>query len=112
VQAFRIAGITVFQDVLNLEPGQLWEKQLYREIDRCDVVLLFWSTAAAASPWVAKEIDYALALNRGEVDRLPEIAPVPIEGPPIPPPPERLKHLHFYDALLAHIAVATPPTKT
>lgn len=109
VQAFRIAGITVFQDVLVLEPGQRWEKQLYREIDRCDVVLLFWSTAASVSPWVAKEIDYALALKGGEADRPPDIAPVPIEGPPIPSPPERLKHLHFYDALLAHIAVARPP---
>lgn len=109
VQAFRIAGISVFQDVLDLEPGQRWEKQLYREIDRCDVVLLFWSTAASASPWVAKEIDYALTLKGGEADRPPDIAPVPIEGPPIPPPPERLKHLHFYDALLAHIAVARPP---
>lgn len=111
VQAFRIAGISVFQDVLDLEPGQRWEKELYREIDHCDVLLLFWSAAAAASPWVAKEIDYALALKRGEADRPPDIAPVPIEGPPIAPPPERLKHLHFYDALLAHIAVATPPTK-
>ncbi|MBL8348275.1 MAG: toll/interleukin-1 receptor domain-containing protein [Rubrivivax sp.] len=111
VQAFRIAGISVFQDVLDLEPGQRWEKELYREIDHCDVVLLFWSTAAAASPWVAKEIDYALALKRGEADRPPDIAPVPIEGPPIPPPPERLKHLHFYDALLAHIAVASPTPK-
>jgi hypothetical protein len=60
---------------------------------------------------VAKEIAYALALKRGEADRPPDIAPVPIEGPPIPPPPERLKHLHFYDALLAHIAVATPTPK-
>ncbi|HEY9064778.1 MAG TPA: toll/interleukin-1 receptor domain-containing protein, partial [Burkholderiaceae bacterium] len=111
VQAFRIAGIAVFQDVLDLEPGQRWERELYREIDRCDVVFLFWSTAASASPWVAKEIDYALTLKCGEDDRPPEIAPVPIEGPPIPPPPERLKHLHFYDALLAHIAVARLPPR-
>lgn len=106
VQAFRIAGLTVFQDLLDLEPGQRWERALYREIDRCDVLLLFWSSAAAASPWVAKEIDYALALQAGQDDRPPAIAPVPIEGPPIPPPPDRLRHLHFNDALLAHIAIA------
>jgi hypothetical protein len=109
VQAFRIAGVSVFQDVLDLEPGQLWERELYREIDRSDVVLLFWSTAAAASPWVAKEIDYALALKQGRDDQPPDIAPVPIEGPPIPPPPESLRHLHFNDALLAHILAAQVP---
>jgi hypothetical protein len=104
VQAFRIAGLSVFQDILDLEPGDRWEKELYREIDNCDVMLLFWSSAAAASPWVAKEIDYALARKQGQDDRPPDIAPVPIEGPPIPPPPEKLRHLHFNDALLAHIA--------
>jgi hypothetical protein len=104
VQAFRIAGLSVFQDVLDLEPGERWERELYREIDNCDVLLLFWSSAAAASPWVAKEIDYALARKQGQDDRPPDIAPVPIEGPPIPPPPEKLRHLHFNDALLAHIA--------
>ena len=69
VQAFRIAGLSVFQDVLDLEPGDRWERELYREIDNCDVVLLFWSRAAAASPWVAKEIDYALARKQGQEDR-------------------------------------------
>ena len=53
VQAFRIAGLSVFQDVLDLEPGERWERELYREIDNYDVLLLFWSKAAAASPWVA-----------------------------------------------------------
>lgn len=115
VQAFRIAGVSVFQDALDLEPGQRWERKLYREIDRSDVVLLFWSTAAAASPWVAREIDYALKLKQdrelkqGRDDEPPDIAPVPIEGPPIPAPPERLRHLHFNDALLAHIAAAQVP---
>ncbi|MEP6610115.1 MAG: toll/interleukin-1 receptor domain-containing protein, partial [Burkholderiaceae bacterium] len=50
VQAFRIAGLSVFQDVLDLEPGDRWDRELYREIDNCDVFLLFWSRAAAASP--------------------------------------------------------------
>jgi len=109
VLAFRIAGLSVFQHVLDLEPGERWERELYREIDNCDVLLLFWSKAAAESPWVAKEIDYALALKQGQDDRPPDIAPVPIEGPPIPAPPEKLRHLHFYDALLAHIAAVQLP---
>ena len=111
VQAFHIAGLSVFQDILDLEPGERWEKQLYREIDDCDVFLLFWSQAAADSEWVGKEIDYALARKHGNDDRPPAIQPVPIEGPPIPPPPKKLSGLHFNDALLAHIAVASSAAK-
>lgn len=106
VQAFRIAGMSVFQDILDLEPGERWDKELYREIDNCDVFLLFWSQAAADSEWVGKEIDYALARKHGDDDSPPAIQPVPIEGPPIPLPPKKLSGLHFNDALLAHIAVA------
>jgi len=104
VQAFRIAGLSVFQDVLDLDPGARWEQALYREIDRCDVFLLFWSRAAAASQWVMKELDYALDRKAGVEDIPPDIQPVPIEGPPIAPPPPRLRDLHFNDALLAQIA--------
>jgi uncharacterized protein YjbI with pentapeptide repeats len=106
VQAFRIAGLSVFQDLLDLEPGELWERALYREIDACDVFLLFWSRAAAASEWVAREISYVLTLKAGSEDRPPAIQPVPIEGPPVPPPPEALRHLHFNDALLTQIQAA------
>jgi hypothetical protein len=107
VQAFRIAGLNIFQDNLDLEPGERWAQSLYREIDKCDVFLLFWSRAAAASEWVAKEIAHAVACKAGNEDRPPAIQPVPIEGPPPPPPPEALRHLHFNDALLAHIQAAT-----
>ncbi|MCB1933887.1 MAG: leucine-rich repeat domain-containing protein [Candidatus Accumulibacter sp.] len=111
VQAFRIAGLSVFQDILDLEPGERWEKELYREIDNCDVFLLFWSQAAADSEWVGREIEYALARKHGDDDSPPAIQPVPIEGPPIPPPPKNLSALHFNDALLAQIAVAATAPK-
>ena len=87
--------------MLDLSPGDRWERELYRRIDDCDVFLLFWSSAASQSVWVGKEIAYALARKDGIA-----IQPVPIEGPPIVPPPESLQGLHFNDALLAHIAVA------
>ena len=108
VQGAKCAGLEVFQDVLDLDPGQRWERELYRRIKDCDVFLLFWSHAAAASEWVAKEIAYALECQKGCDDNPPAIQPVPLEGPPPPPPPpEVLKHLHFNDALLAHIQAAT-----
>jgi TIR domain-containing protein len=108
VQAFKIAGMSVFQDILDLGPSERWERALYREIDTCDVFLLFWSRAAASSERVAKEIDYALARKEGDEDRAPDIQPVPIEGPPVVPPPERLRGLQFNNALLAQIRTATP----
>jgi hypothetical protein len=108
VQAFKIAGMSVFQDILDFGPGDRWERGLYHQIDSCDVFLLFWSRAAASSKWVTKEIDYALARKAGDEDRPPAIQPVPIEGPPIVPPPKRLRGLHFNDALLAQIRAATP----
>ena len=105
VQVLRRVGIEVFQDVLDLEPGQRWERELYRRIDECDVVLLFWSSAARESQWVEREIDYALTRQQREptaedAPDMPAIEPLPIEGPPIPEPWPRLKHLHFNDALL------------
>lgn len=111
VQAFKIAGLTVFQDVLDLDPGERWERRLYTEIDACDVFMLFWSSAARDSVWVGKEIDYALARKHGHDDDPPAIQPVPIEGPPIPAPPDALRDLHFNDALLAQIDAADATRK-
>lgn len=87
VQILREFGMRYFQDVLDLEPGQRWAKQLYKHIDECDLFLLFWSSAAKASEWVLKEAEYALNRQRGDPDAPPAIHPVIIEGPPIVPPP-------------------------
>ncbi|MEH2254194.1 toll/interleukin-1 receptor domain-containing protein [Nostoc sp.] len=106
VQGLVVSGITVFQDILNLEPGDHWEKELYRNIDQCDLFLLFWSTAAKESPWVRKEVLYALERQGSNGLRSPEIIPVIIEGPPLVPPPSELQNLHFNDKLL--YLMATP----
>ncbi|MDZ7967724.1 MAG: toll/interleukin-1 receptor domain-containing protein [Nostoc sp. DedSLP03] len=106
VQGLAVSGITVFQDILNLEPGDRWEQKLYRNIDECDLFLLFWSTAAKESPWVLKEVLYALDRQGSNGLRSPEIIPVIIEGPPPVPPPPELQNLHFNDKLL--YLIATP----
>jgi hypothetical protein len=95
VQMLKSVGINVFQDVLNLEPGDRWAQELYRHIDDSDVLFLFWSTAAKESEWVAKEWQYALEKKGDDF-----IRPVGIEGPPIPAPPQQLQHLHFGDPIL------------
>ena len=65
-----------------------------------DVLFLFWSRAASKSEWVTKEIQHALKRKNGNDHNPPEILPIILEGPPIPEPPEELKHLHFNDSMI------------
>lgn len=106
VQGLTVTGIEIFQDVLNLEPGDRWEQELYRHIDECDLFLLFWSTAAKESKWVLKEALYALERQGKDGLNPPEIIPVILEGPPPVSPPNELRHLHFNDKLLYLIAMS------
>ena len=102
VQVLRLVKVRCFQDLLDLDPGERWERRLYREIDRSDVLLLFWSTAAHGSVWVRKEVAYALARKQTEFDA-PEIVPVILEVPPCPPWPE-LDERQFDDVVARLIA--------
>jgi hypothetical protein len=99
-QVLKSAGITYFQDLLELKPKELWEERLFKEIDSCQLFLLFWSSHAAKSKWVIRETEHAIACQkRSHPDEIPEIAPVILEGPPVAPPPESLKHIHFNDPI-------------
>jgi len=112
LQMLRPAHIEYFNDLLNLEPGERWERRLYEEIDRCDLFLLFWSNAARQSEWVRREVDYALKRKGGNDYSPPELWPVVIEGPPIAEPWEELSHLHLNDSLLYVMASSDPPIQT
>jgi TIR domain len=103
-QGLKAGRIDFFQDLLSLEPGEQWAQRLYQEIDRCDLFLLFWSSQAKASPWVMKEVEYALARRKSSSDGLPDITPVIIEGPPPPAAPDSLKDIHFNDSLIYVLA--------
>lgn len=103
VQVLRAIGLECFQDVIDLSPGERWERMLYRRIDDCDLFLLFWSTHAKNSEWVLKEACYALARQGGDDSAPPMITPVPLEQP-VPLPPPELKHLHFNDLVSQLIA--------
>lgn len=103
VQMLRALRMQVFQDVIDLEPGTRWARELYRHIDSADLFLLFWSSAARKSEWVGKELRYALGRKAGNDLTPPEILPVVIEGPPPPEPPAELAHLHVFDPLLYFI---------
>lgn len=101
-QAFRAAGVEIFQDILELEPGERWERRLYEEIDQADVFYLFWSASARRSKWVRKEARQALKRQQVSAGGAPRIVPIALESPP-PPPPRFLRHMHFGDSIGALI---------
>jgi hypothetical protein len=105
-QTLSATGIGYFQDILSIEPGSEWRARLFAEIDRCDLFLLFWSSHAAGSDWVRQEAEYALARRHGSSEASPDIRPIILEGPPIPPPPASLAELHFND-MLRYVVVAS-----
>jgi hypothetical protein len=104
VQMLSVTRIKYFQDILNLEPGDRWERELYKKIDDADVFFLFWSKAASESEWVLKEIQYALNRKSGDEDFPPEIIPVIIEKS-APNPPVELKDIHFNDKIIYFIDI-------
>lgn len=97
-QMLRSVGIAFFQDVVDLDPCERWERRLCAEIERNDLFLLFWSRAVAESEWVRKEALWAQDCHTDELDDRPQIRPVILELPTAPPWPE-LAHLHFNDPL-------------
>jgi hypothetical protein len=100
VQTLGALKIDYFQDVLDLDPGDRWEQELYKEIDKCDLFLLFWSSASKGSKWVRKEATYALQRQSDSEDDEPDIIPMLIEGPPPPKPWPEFNSRHFNDKLL------------
>lgn len=66
-QVLEAAGVSFFQDILKLDPGERFEREIFRHIDTCDLFLLFWSQAAKESEWVIREVEYARA-RQGDGD--------------------------------------------
>lgn len=112
VDAIKIsAGIDVFQDCLDLNPGEEWKPRLDNEIRQRDLFLLFWSKDASESKWVGWELETALK-EKGE--QALQLHPL---DPGIKPPPG-LEKLNIgsnamwvrkgYEALLAERKAAAP----
>jgi hypothetical protein len=97
LQMLEVMKTKFFQDILSIEAGDRWKKKLYLNIDRCDLFLLFWSQAAKDSEWVIKEAEYALAHQRENPHREPDLVPVVLEQN-VPPPPS-LSAFQFNDRI-------------
>lgn len=85
----------LFFDVESLRSGENWEKTLFHEIEKRDVLYLCWSHNAKESEWVDREWRYAYS-QKG----IDGIEPMPIELPEECPPPQELSGKHWNDKLL------------
>ena len=96
VQGMQAArpDLDVFLDVKDLRSGENWEKRLYPEIDKRDVLYLCWSKNARNSEWVEREWRHAYQMKG-----IDGIEPIPMAPPDICPPPKELSQLHFNDWL-------------
>jgi len=86
----RSAGISVFQDCLDLKASEAWKPRLSREIGSRDLFFLFWSHSAAESTWVEWEWKTALQEKGKAAMRIQ-----PLE--PDVKPPSALEDLNFAD---------------
>ena len=98
-QILQAAEISFFQDWPRLHGGDDWKSRLMEEIKRCDLFLLFWSSRAERSRWVAEEAKQALRRRKLSKNNTPVFRPVFLEGG-LPRRPAWLdEEIHFDDAL-------------
>lgn len=90
-RAYKALGLDYLRDITTLKSGSSWNAQLLDMIDRADIFQLFWSPAAAESPYVQQEWKHALKYER---ERTNFIRPVYWQQP-MPEPPPELNHIHF-----------------
>ncbi|MBV9929149.1 MAG: toll/interleukin-1 receptor domain-containing protein [Acidobacteria bacterium] len=97
---WRKAGITDFFDRKDIVAGDSWSEEIRKNLDRCDLFVLFWSSAAQRSAEVGKEVAHAVARKRGDEWSPPAIDPLSIELPVPQPIPAGLESLNFDDPTL------------
>jgi hypothetical protein len=102
-KGWKLAGITYFIDLQDIKSGEYWREVIKLNLDKCDLFVLFWSSAAKGSEEVMKEVNYALARRSGNDKALPDFEPYTIELPVPEPLPEGLESRHFGDDLLYFI---------
>jgi hypothetical protein len=90
VDSLTTAGIQVFLDCADLAQGSHWESVIVRAVVSKDKFFLFWSPAAARSPWVERE--WRTALDARGLDY---IEPHALDPPDLCPPPPELQALQF-----------------
>ena len=88
-------GDEYLRDATRLRSGSDWDESLLRMIDEADVFQLFWSWNSMRSPYVRREWEYAMSLERASFIR-PTYWEEPLpSSDELALPPESLRRLHF-----------------
>jgi hypothetical protein len=91
----RALGDEYLRDWIHVRAGEEWDKRLMQLIEEADVFQLFWSRNAMESPYVHREYEHALSLDRQNFVR-PTYWEEPLPSDPARNlPPEGLRRLHF-----------------
>ena len=80
-EALRNEGLEVWDPDLNLLPGDNWAAEVARALEESDAMVVLLTPDAIGSPWVRREMEYALGAKRysnrlipvavGDRDRIP-----------------------------------------
>lgn len=62
--ALRNEGLEVWDPDLNLLPGDNWAAEIARALEESDAMVVLMTADALSSPWVRREMEYALGAKR------------------------------------------------
>ena len=65
-EGLQARGCKVWFSRMSLRGGQDWHDEIGKALKRCDCFILLLSPAAVRSPWVNRELIYALSQNHYE----------------------------------------------
>ena len=63
-KALRDEGLEVWDPDLNLLPGDNWAAEVARALEESDAMVVLMTADALNSPWVRREMEYALGAKR------------------------------------------------
>lgn len=85
LKKLRMAGIEIDSSLVEKDPKERWEQELYKSMIKDDAVLLFWSSNAGNDQWVVRECVYAMDMKGKH-----SIIPVIVNGEPLDEVPSEL----------------------
>lgn len=74
----RTQGYEVWTDVTGIVGGAVWQAAIQQAIRDCDAVIVALSAASTASPWVEREILFALDQHKAIIPLMLEEVPLPL----------------------------------
>ena len=63
-EALRNEGLEVWDPDLNLLPGDNWAAEVARALEESEAMVVLMTADALSSPWVRREMEYALGAKR------------------------------------------------